>query len=88
MKQIQAKDNGRAQLLAGEAGAVTVWATHLDRDDWQVSVDLRANSSCGLVYSNTYVTAAQARELAAALIRAADHYDAETARLAAQAVQS
>lgn len=77
----------RQQLNAGGAGTVSVWAIHLDDPHWNVSLTLCKASEEGrhLVTSYTYLTTDEARDVAAALIRAADHYDAETARLAAEA---
>lgn len=59
-----------------------VSGTSLDDDAWQVGLDLTSGDS--LVITR-YMTAADARLLASALVAAADHYDAETARLAAKA---
>lgn len=77
----------RQQLNAGGAGAVSVWAIHLDDPHWNVSLTLGNPSaeSRRLVTAYTYLTTGEARDVAAALIKAADHYDAETARLAAEA---
>jgi hypothetical protein len=77
----------RQQLNAGGAGTVSVWAIHLDDPHWNVSLTLGNPSaeSKSLVSAYTYLTSAEARELAVALTRAADHYDAETARLAEEA---
>ena len=77
----------RQQLNAGGAGAVSVWAIHLDDLNWNVSLMLGQVSEKGqkLVNAYTYLSTDEARDVAAALIKAADHYDAETARLAAEA---
>ena len=77
----------RQQLSAGGTGTVSVWAIHLNDSNWHVRLTIRQASEEGrhLVTSYTYLTTDEARDVAAALIRAADHYDAETARLAAEA---
>lgn len=77
----------RKQLNAGGAGAVSVWAIHLDDPHWNVNLTIGQLSEKGrnLATTYTYLTTNEARELAAALILAANHYDAETARLAAEA---
>lgn len=76
----------RQQLIAGGAGTVSVWAIHLDDPHWNVSLTLgQASDSRRTVTAYTYLTTDEARDVAAALIKAADHYDAETARLAAEA---
>lgn len=69
--------NGTTEHAAG------YWtgATALD-GDWQVRLGIGFSDGAGSL--DRYMTAQQARELAAALTRAADHYDAETARLAQQ----
>ena len=63
------------------AAGYGVGATQLD-DNWQVRLSYMLSDGTGSF--DRYITATQARELAAALIRAADHYDAETARLTQQ----
>lgn len=77
----------RQQLSAGGAGTVSVHAIHLDDPHWNVSLTLGQVSEEGrhLMTAYTYLTTDEARDVAAALIKAADHYDAETARLAAEA---
>ena len=77
----------RQQLNAGGAGTVSVWAIHPNDPNWNVSLTLGQFSEKGrhMVTAYTYLTTDEARDVAAALIKAADHYDAETARLAAEA---
>ena len=77
----------RQQLNAGGAGTVSVWAIHLDNLNWNVNLTIGQASEEGrrMVTAYTYLTTDEARDVAAALIKAADHYDAETARLAAEA---
>lgn len=77
----------RQQLNAGGAGTVSVYAIHLDDSHWNVNLTLGQLSEKGqqIVTAYTYLTTDDARDVAAALIKAADHYDAETARLAAEA---
>lgn len=77
----------RQQLNAGGARTVSVWAIHLDDPHWNVNLTLGQLSEKGkhLVTAYTYLSTDEARDVAAALIKAADHYDAETARLAAEA---
>lgn len=76
----------RQQLNAGGAGTVSVHAIHLDDPHWNVSLTLgQISEGRHLVTAYTYLTTDEARDVAAALIKAADHYDAETARLAAEA---
>lgn len=78
--------SARQQLNTGGAGTVSVWAIHLDDPHWNVSLTLgQASDSRRTVTAYTYLTTDEARDVAAALIKAADHYDAETARLAAEA---
>lgn len=76
----------RQQLNAGGAGAVSVYAIQLDDPHCNVSLGLEHISGevRHLVNAYTYLTTDEARDVAAALIKAADHYDAETARLAAE----
>lgn len=66
----------RTQFVAG----ALVSATSLD-DTWQVGLSFGCPGGDGGEW-HRYMTTAQARELAAGLIAAADHYDAETARIA------
>ena len=77
----------RQQLNAGGAGTVSVYAIHLDDPHWNVSLmlDHKWEEGRHLVSAHTYLTTDEARDVAAALTKAADHYDAETARLAAEA---
>lgn len=78
----------RQQLSAGGAGTVSVWAIHLDDPHWNVNLTIigqRSDNGQHMVTAYTYLTTDEARDVAAALIKAADHYDAETARLAAEA---
>ena len=59
-----------------------VSATALDRenaDSWDVCLELGRPGTGGFI---RYLSTSDARALAAALVTAADHYDAETARLA------
>lgn len=73
----------RKKLMAGSAGALTVRTTCLDEHGLHVYIDIRAGGLENPVLVGTYMSSDQARDLAAALLRAANHYDAETARLAA-----
>lgn len=77
----EAVQNRTSKLFRALAFTALVSATALD-DEWEVRLSFggpREGEFC------RYITATEARELAAALTAAADHYDAETARLAQEA---
>lgn len=71
----------RQSTMEGAAGFLS-GALALDDTDWHVRLQYDFRDGSGSF--TRYLTVAQARELAAALIRSADHHDAETARLAQQ----
>lgn len=69
----------RANEIFDVSKTVTVSATALDTD-WQVRLTIGRQETGGEFIS--YLTTTDARKIAAALTKAADHYDAESARLA------
>lgn len=69
----------RRGLTRFVAGAI-VHATALD-DQWQVGLSFGSPGDAAGEWKR-YMTVAEARKLAAQLVEASDHYDAETARLA------
>lgn len=74
--------SARKELWVDCQKEATVSATALVSDGWQVSLCLGMADGSGQYMR--VMSAVDARELAAALIQCADHYDAETARLAAE----
>ena len=69
--------SGRENSCGRFVDGIYVSATALE-SNWQVGIDFGKESLC----ISRYVSASDARLIAAALIAAADHYDAETLRLA------
>lgn len=68
---------GELYFLAG--GDYVHALTLAPEDDWHVSIEFGRPGTGAFL---RYLTVQQAREMADALVSAADHYDAETARLA------
>lgn len=64
--------------IAGSQVSATA-LNHENADGWHVCLELGRPGTGGFI---RYLSTSDARALAAALVTAADHYDAETARLA------
>lgn len=74
----------RTSRQTGNMPGIHTWACGDARPNWHVAIAL-GDSLTGLFEG--FLTTAEARVFAAALIAAADHYDAETARLAQAGVR-